>query len=190
MNSTTLTGVLIGLLTGTLLALVGFALSRIGKSKDNQTASEIKDLDRAKAEVIETTKRLGQVEMEMVRMKAEAIPINAAYLAMINSGLRHHHAPRLDELLDKMSDGEALTAGELKERDKALEIRAADPSFPEDERIKAKILPDVERLAEIEKINGVDHPKLEVVLVSQPETKDVQAPDGSSQKEDVEGNEE
>lgn len=170
---------------GSVLATINYLFGRKGARQTGATEDEKEALREARRETADSNKRLTELEKKIAVMEAAAIPITAAYQTMILSGLRHHHAPALDEVLDKMADGKPLTAEDLKIRKKGLAERQNDPETPEAERIKAKILEDIERLGVLEKEEGLTDPIIETVLVSKPGTKQVTAPDGSSQTEDV-----
>lgn len=173
-------GVVVSLFAGTF----AFVYSRIGQSRNTKSEAERRILERAKEDVEKEKEKVVELQREVAIMKAAAIPITAAFQAMLVSGLRHHHAPALDEVLDKMTAGERLTPKDLKIREEGLAKRQNDPNADEAERIKAKILPDIERLAELEKEEGLTDPIIETVLVSKPGTRQVTAPDGSVQRED------
>lgn len=160
-------------------AVIAYAFTRLGRRQDNKTAAQQKILDTALEDVEKARKatelreaRLVQLESEMAVLKAQAVPINAAFLAMSIAKLTHLHTPRLDELMEKVGPPSVLTPEEEEELAVGLKARMKDMSseIDDEERIRAEILPHLIKLEKIEALKIADSPKMETVLVAQPVT--------------------
>lgn len=166
-------------LTALLSLLAGFGLARFGKHRDSVSENEKAILQEAKRQVEERDKRIGEMEKrqnaqekELAVMRAEAVPIAAAFLATIKAKAKHFHTPDLDKKIGKLKPDVALSRAETAELKKALKAEAEldDPLIDEEERLAKRILLDVQRMAviESEKRASGEVSKLETLLVSQP----------------------
>lgn len=188
----TLKTILISLLVGTVLAVVGYFLGRIGRSRDRKTDKVLNAEVVAIAEVKNRDLRIAQLErdVELLQAKSDAqtkaaIPIEAAMQAMLIAKLTNDHTPEADALLKKFTDG-TLTAEDAEKFAKAMEERSTDmdPRIGEAQRVSADILAGVTRLkklAEEEKESGC---KVKTLMVTVPETETKAARDGGTQEEE------
>jgi hypothetical protein len=97
-------------------------------------------------------KRVTELERQMAVLMAEAKPINAYVQAMAIAKLTHFHTPETDKLLAKVGARERLSGSDVERLAHALKERESvvDSEVDEEERIWARILPDIIRLAKIE----------------------------------------
>lgn len=96
--------------------------------------------------------RIAALESKQAAMEAEAKPMFATVLAMSIAKLTHFHTPVTDKILEKIVPPFEQTEEEIEELAKAMKERMKDVSgnVDEAEKIHAKILPDLIRLAKIE----------------------------------------
>lgn len=115
--------------------------------------------------------RIIELEQKLAVLSAEAAPIHAAFLAMSIAKLTHFHTPVADEILQKIVFPFNQTEEEIEELRIILEERMADPSIEINgaEKIHAKILPDLIRLAHLEAIEKEEEKaKTQTIMVEQP----------------------
>lgn len=157
-------------------AAVGYAFSRIGKSRDNKSAEVLRKEAAAIEAVVERDKAIGILQREVAVMRAEAVPITAAFMASLQAKVKHFHTPDLDKMVGRMKPDVALSPAETAKLKTALaaEAKVVDPLIDEEERIAKRILLDVQRMAviESEKRATGETRKLETLLVSQPAQSD------------------
>lgn len=144
------------LLVGSLLT---FLLGRLSTKLNLREESAKKREDR----IVELERKLAVVE-------AEAAPIHAAFLQMAITKLTHFHTPATDKLLEKIVAPFDQTEEEIEEIRIAMEERMADPSIEidETEKIHAKILPDLIRLAHIEAVEKEVETTNKIAIIKTP----------------------
>lgn len=183
--------ILISLIVGTLLALVGFALGRLGRSRDRKTDDALRLEAVAIEAVVARDRRIGELEKSVMQLEEraasrdkEAIPITAAMQAMLIHKLTNPHTPEADALLKKLSD-ETLTVDDAKEFAEAMEERQHDMEVSEAQRLAAKILPDMVRLRELAEVEAQEEgTEVKTVLVTVPKTETIAAKDGGTQEQE------
>lgn len=146
-----------------IILIVGSALTFIlGRLSTRLNKREAADEDKEKR-IVELQRKLAVVE-------AEAEPINAMFLAMSIAKLTHFHTPATDRILEKIVTPFNQTEEEIEELRIAMEERMADPSIEIDEaeKIHAKILPDLIRLAHIEAIENIEDTTTEIAIIKTP----------------------
>lgn len=116
--------------------------------------------------------RITELEKQMAVLMAEAQPINAYVQAMAIAKLTHFHTPETDQLLATVGAGERLSEPDVKKLAAALKERegVVDSEVDEEERIWARIFPDIVRLAKIEaeRLASTEETPRDVALVSVP----------------------
>lgn len=181
-----------GILIGVFMALTGYALSRLGKSRDRKTDDILRKETVAIEAVKERDKRIDELERDVEKLKAQmeadsksAVPITAAMQQMLIAKLTNDHTPEADALLKKQTD-RTLTAEDAIEFAKAMEHRSTDmdPRISEAQRIAAEILPGVIRLRELAEEAGSQGTKTKTLLVTVPETETIKAADGGTQQQE------
>lgn len=116
--------------------------------------------------------RLSALEQQMAVLTAEAQPINAYVQAMAIAKLTHFHTPETDKLLAKVGTNTRLSEPDVEKLALALKQRevVVDSEVDEEERIWARIFPDIVRLARIEaeRLESKEETPREIALVSVP----------------------
>lgn len=180
--------ILISLIVGVFLALVGFALGRLGRSRDRKTdkvlSNELVAIEAVKNRdnrISELERVVAQLEERAASRDKSAIPIEAAMQAMLIHKLTNPHTKDADALLKKLTD-QTLTVADAAAFAEAMEDRQTDMGVSESQRLAAKILPDMVRLRELaEKESAGD---VKTVMVTVPETATIAARDGGTQEEE------
>lgn len=117
-------------------------------------------------------RRITDLEKQMAVLTAEAQPINAYVQAMAIAKLTHFHTPETDELLAKVGANERLSEPDVEKLAAALKERegVVDSEVDEEERIWARIFPDIVRLAKIEaeRLRSKEEIPRDIALVSVP----------------------
>lgn len=180
--------ILISLIVGTLLAFVGFALGRLGRSRDRKTDKvlslelvAIEEVKTRDGRITELERSVQQLEERIAEQRKAAIPIEAAMQAMLIHKLTNDHTPDADALLKKLTDN-TLTVDDAIQFAKAMEHRETDMEVSEAQRLAAKILPDMIRLRELAEIESAGEVK--TVMVTVPETQTIAARDGGTQQQE------
>lgn len=170
-------------------ALVGYGFNRLSRSRDKKSDEVLRKEAVAIEAVKERDAAIGILQREVAVMRAEAVPITAAFMASLQAKVKHFHTPDLDKLVGGMKPDVALTQAETAKLKTALaaEAKVIDPLVDEEERIAKRILLDVQRMAVIEheKRATGKTTKLETLLVSQP----AQSGGEEEEKKDREENE-
>lgn len=120
--------------------------------------------------------RIIELEQKLAVLSAEAAPIHAAFLAMSIAKLTHFHTPATDKILQKIIYPFSQTEEEIEELRIVMEERMIELNGEIEgaEKIHAKILPDLIRLAHIEATErDEEKAKTEVIMIEQPTTKPV-----------------
>lgn len=125
----------------------------------------------------ERDKRITELEKNQAVMTEQAKPIAAAFLALSIDKLTHFHTPETDKILAKIEAPFNQTEEEINELAVAMQERMEDVSgeIDEAEKIHAKILPDLIRLAKLEQHE--DTSKVELMLVKKPVTEQTKSED-------------
>lgn len=180
---------LISLSIGTVLAVFGFALGRLGNSRNRKSDKILSD-ERVAIEAVKTRdNRISELERVVAQLEERAasrdkaaIPIEAAMQAMLIHKLTNPHTPDADALLKKLTDNE-LTVEDASEFAKAMEERETDMDVSEAQRLSAKILPDMVRLRELAEKESIGEVK--TVMVTVPKTETILAQDGGTQEQET-----
>lgn len=175
-------------LTVPFILTASFALYLRHKNRRYEEAIEVLRLTHAKEEkekderierMEETVKRVEVLELGHATLTANAVPINAAFQALLIKQLTHMHTPVLDDLLVKLGtvdtpptitdEEEVKLAILLKERTKDM-----GPEISAQERDAATILPTVIKMVRREaEAVAAGTPIVDVQLVgSLPHTKE------------------
>lgn len=183
--------ILISLVVGVFLAVFGFALGRLGRSRDRKSDDALRleavAIEAVKARdkrISELEKSVSLLEERAANRDKEAIPITAAMQAMLIHKLTNPHTPEADALLKKLTD-ESLTVDDAKEFAEAMKEREEDMKVSESQRLAAKILPDMVRLRELAEVEAQDEDcEVKTVLVTVPKTETIAARDGGTQEQE------
>ena len=182
--------ILISLIVGLLLAAVGFAFGRLGRSRDRKTdkvlSLELVAIEEVKTRdmhIAELQRKVQHLEMLSDEQRKKAIPIEAAMQAMLIAKLTNDHTPEADALLKKAANG-TLTPDDAIKFAEAMKERETDPDarIGEAQQLAAKILPDFIRLKELAEQGPSGERK--TVMVTVPETETVDSQDGGTQQEE------
>lgn len=135
-------------------------------------SKRLKDVQTTDEGMAERLKNIARLRSKVEILTAAAIPIHEAYQAVLTTKLSHSHTPDMDKLLAKLGPPNTLTPEEITQLEIGLAARMQDygDMIDEAERITAKILPDVVRLAEIEKDNQNPDAVTENLIISKPES--------------------
>lgn len=148
---------------GVLLLTAGTALGLLVTWFWKRNAA--KDVDKS---------RITELEKQMAILTAEAKPINAYVQAMAIQKLTHFHTPQTDELLARVGANEKLSELDVEKLAAALRERevTVDSEVDEEERIWARIFPDIVRLKQIEaeRLASTEETPRDIALVSVPAT--------------------
>lgn len=149
------------LVQGALLLLAAAALTFLATWFWKRSA--VKDVDKG---------RITKLEQQLAVLMAEAQPINAYVQAMAIAKLTHFHTPETDELLAKVGANKRLSEPDVQRLATAMKERevVVDSEVDEEERIWARIFPDIVRLAKIEaeRLASTEETPRDVALVSVP----------------------
>lgn len=149
------------LVQGILLLTTGATLTFLATWFWKRNAA--KDVDKG---------RISELEKQMAVLMAEAQPINAYVQAMAIAKLTHFHTPQTDELLAKVGANTRLSEPEVEQLATALKERegVVDSEVDEEERIWARIFPDIVRLKQIEaeRLASTEETPRDIALVSVP----------------------
>lgn len=176
------------LIIGLILAIVGYFLGGLRQNKNRKSDEVLRKEALAIEAVKERDHRIDELEKGQAELKAQlaaqnraAIPIQAAMEAMLIAKLTNAHTPEADALLKKQTDG-TLTAEDAAKFTEAMLQRETDAGVSEQQRIAARILPDIIRLREL----AEETPDAEVktLLVTVPKTETVASRDGGTQQEE------
>lgn len=156
--------ILLWLIVGGAVSLL---FSRLFRGRDKREAVREKD-------DVDDKKRLSELERQIAILTAEAQPINAYVQAMAIAKLTHMHTPETDELLAKVGAKKKLSEPDMERLAVALKKRQVivDAEVDEEERIWARIFPDIVRLAQIEaeRLASKEETPRDIALVSVPAT--------------------
>lgn len=185
--------ILISLIVGVMLAAVGFAFGRLGRSRDRKSDKVLHDEKDAIEAVKVRDGRIAELErsVELLEARAEArdkaaIPIEAAMQAMLIAKLTNDHTPAADALLKKVTDG-TLTPDDAIKFAEAMKNRETDDDerIGEAQQLAAKILPDMIRLKELaEQERASGDCKTKTMMVTVPETETKASLDGGTQEKE------
>lgn len=182
--------ILISLMVGMLLALVGFALGRLGRSRDRKTDkvlnNELIAIEAVKNRdnrISELERVVAQLEERAANRDKAAIPIEAAMQAMLIHKLTNPHTQDADALLKKLTD-RTLTVEDAAKFAQAMLDRQTDMGVSEAQRLAARILPDMIRLREIAEEEQADG-EVKTVMVTVPKTETILAQDGGTQEQET-----
>lgn len=172
-------------------ALVGFALTRLGRSRDRKSdevlrkeivaLEAVKDRDKR---IDELERHVGKLQDQADAQKRAAIPITAAMEAMLIHKLTNDHTPEADALLKKHSDN-TLTPADAVEFARLLKERETDddPRIGRAQQIAAEMLPLAIELKKLDE-EAAGKTATKTVMVTVPETETVAASDGGTQEKE------
>jgi hypothetical protein len=96
--------------------------------------------------------RVNKIDSQLALLNQAVVPLNTAFQDQLVKMLTHHHTPRVDLLLSKLTDPNSMTDNEKEELRIALQERTTDMGgeISPEERIAASILVDVVKLTAIQ----------------------------------------
>lgn len=180
-----------GFLVAVVLALIGYGLSRLGRSRDRKSEETLRKEVAAIEAVKERDKRIDELERHVEKLQTmaderakAAIPIALAMEQVFIARLTNGHTPEADALLKKHTDN-TLTAADAIQFAKLLKERETDkdPRIGRLQQIAAEMLPLIIEQRKLEE-ESADETTTTTVTVTVPVTETVDAADGGTQKEE------